>query len=52
MNKKELHKFNNRFNSFVLAFEQLKRSQIGTVLINQSFINEVHLIDLIGRNQP
>ena len=25
MNKKELHKFNNRFNSFVLAFEQLKK---------------------------
>ena len=27
MNKKELHKFNNRFNSFVLAFEQLKKAQ-------------------------
>ncbi len=27
MNKKELHKFNNRFNSFALAFEQLKKDQ-------------------------
>lgn len=27
MNKKELHKFNNRFNSFALAFEQLKKAQ-------------------------
>ena len=38
MNKKELHKFNNRFNSFVLAFEQLKRLSIGIVLINQSLL--------------
>lgn len=38
MNKKELHKFNNRFNSFVLAFEQLKKINIGTVLINQSLL--------------
>ena len=27
MNKEELHKFNNRFNSFALAFEQLKKDQ-------------------------
>ncbi len=38
MNTKELHKFNNRFNSFVLAFEQLKKINIGTVLINQSLL--------------
>ena len=38
MNKKELHKFNNRFNSFALAFEQLKKLSIGTVLINQSLL--------------
>ena len=30
MNKKELHKFNNRFNSFVLAFEQLKNCLLYT----------------------
>ena len=35
MNKEELHKFNNRFNSFALAFEQLEKINIGTVLINQ-----------------
>jgi len=28
MNKKELHKFNNRFNSFALAFEQLKKAHL------------------------
>ena len=31
MNKKELHKFNNRFNSFVLAFEQLKKDRKSVV---------------------
>ena len=39
MNKKELlHKFNNRFNSFILDFERLKRISIGIVLINQSLL--------------
>ena len=52
MNKKELHKFNNRFNSFVLAFEQLKKDQHRNSIDKSITINEVHLIDLIGRNQP
>ena len=52
MNKKELHKFNNRFNSFALAFEQLKRAQHRNSIDKSITINEVHLIDLIGRNQP
>ena len=52
MNKKELHKFNNRFNSFVLAFEQLKKAQHRNSIDQSITINDVHLIDLIGRNQP
>ena len=52
MNKKELHKFNNRFNSFVLAFERLKKNQHRNSIDKSITINEVHLIDLIGRNQP
>ena len=52
MNKKELHKFNNRFNSFVLAFERLKKDQHRNSIDKSITINEVHLIDLIGRNQP
>ena len=52
MNKKELHKFNNRFNSFALAFEQLKRAQHRNSIDKSITINEVHLIDLIGHNQP
>ena len=52
MNKKELHKFNNRFNSFVLAFEQLKKAQHRNSIDKSITINEAHLIDLIGRNQP
>ena len=52
MNKKELHKFNNRFNSFALAFEQLKKAQDRNSIDKSITINEVHLIDLIGRNQP
>ena len=52
MNKKELHKFNNRFNSFVLAFEQLKKAQHRNSIDKSITINEAHLIDLIGRNRP
>ncbi|WP_346744061.1 MarR family transcriptional regulator [uncultured Streptococcus sp.] len=52
MNKKALLKFNNRFNSFVLAFEQLKKDQHRNSIDKSITINEVHLIDLIGRNQP
>ena len=52
MNKKELHKFNNRFNSFVLAFERLKKDQHRNSIDKSITINEVHLINLIGRNQP
>ena len=46
MNKEELHKFNNRFNSFVLAFEQLKKDQHRNSIDKSITINEVHLIDL------
>ena len=42
----------NRFNSFVLAFEQLKKAQHRNSIDKSITINEVHLIDLIGRNQP
>ena len=52
MNKKELHKFNNRFNSFALAFERLKKNQHRNSIDKSITINEVHLIDLIGWNQP
>ena len=52
MNKKELLKFNDRFNSFVLAFNQLKNFQHRNSIDKSITINEVHLIDLIGRNQP
>ena len=52
MNKKELHKFNNRFNSFVLAFEQLKKDQHRNSIDKSITINEVHLIVVIGENQP
>ena len=52
MNKKELLKFNNRFNSFALDFEQLKKDQHRNSIDKSITINEVRLIDLIGRNQP
>ena len=52
MNKKELHKFNNRFNSFALAFEQLKKAQHRNSIDKSITINEVHLIVVIGENQP
>lgn len=52
MNKKALLKFNNRFNSFVLAFEQLKKDQHRSSIDKSITINDIHLIDLIGRNQP
>lgn len=32
MDKKEFITFNNRFNSFILAFEQLKKNNIKVVL--------------------
>ena len=52
LNKKQLHKFNNRFNSFVLAFEQLKKDQHRNSIDKSITINEVHLIVVIGENQP
>ena len=52
MDKRALYKFNNRFNSFALAFEQLKKDQHRNSIDKSITINEVHLIDLIGRNQP
>ena len=36
MNKKELHKFNNRFNSFILDFERLKKDQHRNCLLYTS----------------
>lgn len=52
MDKKEFITFNNRFNRFILAFEQLKKDQHRNSIDKSITINEVHLIDLIGRNQP
>ena len=52
MDKRALYKFNNRFNSFALAFEQLKKDQHRNSIDKSITINEVHLIDLIGRNHP
>ena len=34
MNKKEFIAFNNRFNRFILAFDQLKKINIKVVLTN------------------
>ena len=42
MNKKELHKFNNRFNSFALAFEQLKKAQHRNSIDKSITINDFH----------
>lgn len=52
MNKKEFITFNSRFNRFVLAFEQLKKNQHKNSVDKSITLNEVHLIVVIGKNQP
>ena len=52
MDKKEFITFNSRFNRFVLAFEQLKKNQHKISIDKSITLNEVHLIVVIGKNQP
>ena len=52
MDKKEFITFNNRFNRFILTFEQLKKNQHKSVVDKSITLNEVHLIVVIGKNQP
>jgi len=52
MDKKEFITFNNRFNRFILAFEQLKKNQHKISIDKSITLNEVHLIVVIGKNQP
>ena len=52
MNKKEFITFNNRFNRFILAFDQLKKNQHKSGVDKSITLNEVHLIVVIGKNQP
>ena len=52
MNKRDFITFNNRFNRFILAFEQLKKNQHKSGVDKSITLNEVHLIVVIGENQP
>ena len=52
MDKKEFITFNNRFNRFILAFEQLKKNQHKSDVDKSITLNEVHLIVVIGKNHP
>ena len=52
MDKKEFIAFNNRFNRFILAFEELKKNQHKSGVDKSITLNEVHLIVVIGENQP
>ncbi|WP_219968161.1 MarR family winged helix-turn-helix transcriptional regulator [Streptococcus gordonii] len=52
MDKKGFIKFNNRFNRFILTFEQLKKNQHKISIDKSITLNEVHLIVVIGKNQP
>lgn len=52
MDKKDFITFNNRFNRFILAFEQLKKNQHKSGVDKSITLNEVHLIVVIGENQP
>ena len=52
MDKKEFITFNNRFNRFILAFDQLKKNQHKSGVDKSITLNEVHLIVVIGKNQP
>ena len=52
MDKKDFITFNNRFNRFILEFEQLKKNQHKNGVDKSITLNEVHLIVVIGENQP
>ena len=52
MDKKEFITFNNRFNRFILTFEQLKKNRHKISIDKSITLNEVHLIVVIGKNQP
>ena len=52
MDKKDFITFNNRFNRFILAFEQLKKNQHKSGVDKSITLNEVHLIVVIWENQP
>ena len=52
MDKKEFIAFNNRFNRFFLAFDQLKKNQPNSGVDKSITLNEVQLIVVIGENQP
>ena len=52
MDNKEFITFNNRFNRFILTFEQLKKNQHKISIDKSITLNEVHLIVVIGKNQP
>ena len=52
MDKKEFIVFNNRFNRFILAFDQLKKNQHKSGVDKSITLNDVHLIVAIGKNQP
>ncbi|HHS7744265.1 TPA: MarR family winged helix-turn-helix transcriptional regulator [Streptococcus pneumoniae] len=52
MDKKEFIAFNNRFNRFILAFDQLKKNQHKSGVDKSVTLNDVHLIVAIGKNQP
>ena len=52
MDKKEFITFNNRFNRFILAFDKLKKNQHKSGVDKSITLNEVHLIVVIGENQP
>ena len=52
MDKKDFITFNNRFNRFILAFDQLKKNQHKSGVDKSITLNEVHLIVVIGKNQP
>ena len=52
MDKKEFITFNNRFNRFILTFEQLKKNQHKISIDKSITLNEVHLIVVIGKHQP
>lgn len=52
MDKKEFIAFNNRFNRFILAFDQLKKNQHKSGVDKSITLNEVHLIVVIGEISP
>ena len=52
MDKKEFIAFNNRFNRFILAFDQLKKINIKSGVDKSITLNDVHLIVVIGKISP